>query len=101
MKFIAKERKTIDAIRWDGANTYDVDEFCAAIGKSCGHALGGDDDVVILRVDNGRGYDIELWAITLHGEVEIEPGSWAAYGGTDVYPLDDGELHRLYDEEAQ
>lgn len=90
MKFVAKERKTIDAIRWDGSNEHEIEEWAKALGLRVGANYPVPGDALVFHART-------LWAMTLHGEVEIDRGSWAAYGGTDVYPLDDGELHRLYE----
>jgi hypothetical protein len=101
VKFVAKERKTIDAVRWTGDNVTEVVEWAAALGLVVESGFGVTGAALVLCcVDDGDGDTsaAELWACTLHGEVEIE--SWAAYGGTDVYPLDDGELRRLYDEQS-
>lgn len=101
MKFVAKERKTIDAVRWTGDNVSEVFEWGEKLGLVV--TSMNPDSTAALRIEPNPERTNEpksKWrciALTLHGDVEIESGSWAAYGGTDVYPLDDGELHRLYD----
>jgi hypothetical protein len=97
VKFVAKERKTIDAIRWTGYNVGEIVEWAHSLGLVIVEGFGLEGQALAWQQPEPGEANLELWACTLHGEVEIERGSWAAYGGTDVYPLDDGELHRLYD----
>lgn len=97
MRFVAKERKTIDAVRWTGYNVPEVVEWAHSLGLVIGEGFGLEGQALAWQQPDPGPEHLELWAYTLHGEVEIERGAWAAYGGTDVYPLAYSELERLYD----
>lgn len=103
MRFVAKEAKKIDAIRWTGNNVIEVFDWGEALGlvitslKPDSAAVARvDPNPIVSEIGRAREPRWILVALTLHGEVEVDPGSWLAWGGTDCYPLDDGELHRLY-----
>ena len=97
MKFVAKERKTIDAVRWTGSNVVEVVEWARSIGISITQDHDNLADGLAWRDYPGDAQRTVLVAYTLHGDLVIEPGVWVAYAGTDVYPLADSELQRLYD----
>lgn len=96
MKFVAKERKTLDAFRWWGRpdDLDDVQAWCDEVGLKL--SLEG-----LHRQANLCVIARNLVAMTLHGPVTIEPGAWAVYDGNDVSVLADSELQRLYDVDVE